>query len=168
MPQNISNKPAEDESIIELYRNLSLRHRKIIDWTIQEYASIEKDANKLIETDIYIIQTPMGEPINFKNPITKKISRRNLDSLDRLDFDFGLEFLNNKRYMPFFTDIDIALFKYQEPEVGDLCLVKLKAMGTYWLCFMEENGFFELDGSYLGDEEEIEVVGVLVNNEVRE
>jgi hypothetical protein len=150
---------------MDLYTKLSPRHRKIVDWTIREYTDIEKNSDKLIETDVYTIQSSIGEPINFKTPINQKISRRHLDNLDVLDFDFGLRFLCNKRYMPFFTDIDTALFKHQEPEVGDLCLVKFKLGGAHWLCFMEENGFFELDGSYLDDGTGIEIIGVLVNNE---
>lgn len=168
MPYDNLNKFLKDETVMDLYTKLSPRHRKIIDWTIREYASIEKDADKLMETDIYTIQTSIGEPIKFNSPISLSISRRHLDNLDALDFDFGLKFLCNKRYMPFFTDIDTALFKRQEPEVGDLCLVKFKVGGAHWLCFMEENGFFELDGSYLDDGEGIEIVGVLVNIETKE
>ena len=50
-------------TIFDDYEKLSSRHKRIIDWTIREYASIERDADKLVETDIYTIQTSIGEPI---------------------------------------------------------------------------------------------------------
>jgi hypothetical protein len=54
-----------------------------------------------------------------------------------------------------------------EIENGDICLIKLKLMKTYYLATKEETGFFDLDCSYLGSEEEVEVFGKLVNIETR-
>ena len=155
-------------AIFDDYEKLSPRHKRIIDWTIKEYLDIEEKINEKIPTEIWKIDTPMGEPIHKFNqsPITKNIIRRQLENLDAIEFDYGIEFTDDT-YMPFFTKSDIALFNTpaDEPEIGDMCLIKSKICSNWWLDFKEENGFFELNGSFLDDGDGILVVGILVNIE---
>ena len=48
-----------------------------------------------------------------------------------------------------------------------MCLLEFKIGGALWLGFAEENGFFSLDGDYLGDDEDLKILGTLVNIETR-
>ena len=110
----------------------------------------------------------MDRPITqfIQSPISYNVKRRRLENLNVIDFDFGLEFVNDN-YMPFFTSSDVALFKEptEDVEAGDMCLVKDKYLNNWYLAFKEMNGFFELDGSFLYEGDSINVVGVLVNIE---
>lgn len=158
-----------DSSIKELYDSLNPRHKKIVDWTIREYADIEEKSNKLVSTEVFTITSSKEEPVSMQLAIERSINRRQLENLDALDFDFGLRFVN-EGYMPFFTENDTALFKRQgdDFDVGDMCLLEFKIGGALWLGFAEENGFFSLDGDYLGDDEDLKILGTLVNIESRE
>ena len=40
--------------------------------------------------------------------------------------------------MPFFTDFDVALFREDVPEDGDMCVFRHKLTDTYWIGFKEE------------------------------
>lgn len=155
-------------AIYDLYESLSPRHRRIIDWTIKEYADIEAKSDERISTEIWKMDAPMGRPITgfAQSPVIYNVKRRRLENLNIVDFDFGLEFINDN-YMPFFTSNDIALFKepIDDIEAGDMCLVKDKYLNNWYLAFKETNGFFELDGSFLDEGDAINVVGVLVNIE---
>ena len=53
----------------------------------------------------------------------------------------------------------------EEIEDGDICLVKVKELKQTFLATKETTGFFELDNSFLGENKEIEIIGVLVNIE---
>ena len=157
----------------ELIQKLNKRHRKIVEWTIREYLEIEAKSNEKISTEIHAVKNSKSEPIDFTKPQNYSVERRKLENLNAIDFDFGLYFYMNN-YMPFFTDQDVGLFKTikttddkDEVETGDMCLVKMKYVESYWLAFKEENGFFALDGDFLGDDKEMEIVGVLVNIETR-
>ena len=158
-----------DSSIKDLYDTLNPRHKKIVDWTIREYADIEEKANKLISTEVFTITSSKEEPISMQLAIERSINRRQLENLDALDFGFGLRFVN-EGYMPFFTENDTALFKRQgdDFDVGDMCLLEFKIGGALWLGFAEENGFFGLDGAYLGDDGDLKILGTLVNIETKE
>ena len=153
-------------SILEDYEKLSPRHQRIVAWTIKEYLDIEEKTNERIPVEIWTVDTPMGEPIHkfVDSPITHDITRRRLDNLNVIDFDYGVRFSDDS-YMPFFGEGDTALFceLCDEPDAGDMCLVKSKICNNWWLAFKEENGFFELDGSFLDDGDGVLVVGVLVN-----
>lgn len=155
-------------SILEDYDKLSPRHQRIVAWTIKEYLDIEEKSNERIPTEIWTVDTPMGEPIHkfVDSPITHNIMRRRLDNLNVIDFDYGIRFSDDS-YMPFFCEGDTALFCdfYDGPDTGDMCLVKSKICNNWWLAFKEENGFFELNGSFLDNGEGILVVGILVNIE---
>lgn len=157
----------------ELIQKLNKRHRKIVEWTIREYLEIEANSNEKIPVEIHTIKNSKSEPIDFTKPQNYSVARRKLENLNATDFDFGLYFYMNN-YMPFFTDQDVGLFKTikttddeDEVETGDMCLVKMKYVENYWLAFKEENGFFALDGDFLGNDKDIEIVGVLVNIETR-
>lgn len=158
-----------DSSIKDLYDSLSPRHKKIVYWTIKGYADIEEKANKFVSTEVFTITSSMEEPISMQLAIERPINRRQLENLDALDFDFGLRFVS-EGYMPFFTENDTALFKRQgdDFDAGDMCLLEFKIGGALWLGFAEENGFFSLDGDYLGDDEDLKILGILVNIEARE
>lgn len=153
-------------SILEDYEKLSPRHQRIVEWTIKEYLDIEKKSNELIPTEIWTVDTLLGEPIQkfVQSPVTRNVTRRRLDNLNATDFDYGVKF-GNDSYMPFFCEGDVALFVelLDEPDAGDMCLVKSRICNNWWLAFKEENGFFGLDGSFLDDGEGLIVVGVLVN-----
>jgi hypothetical protein len=157
-----------DSSIEDLYNTLNPRHKKIVDWTIKECADIEEKSNKLVPTEVFTIISSKEEPILMQLAIERSINRRRLENLDALDFDFGLRFVN-EGYMPFFTENDTALFKRQgdDFDAGDMCLLEFKIGGALWLGFAEENGFFSLDGDYLGDDEDLKILGTLVNIETR-
>lgn len=157
----------------ELIQKLNKRHRKIVEWTIREYLEIEAKSNEKIPVEIHAVKNSKFEPIDFTKPQNYLVVRRKLENLNATDFDFGLYFYMNN-YMPFFTDQDVGLFKTikttddeDEVETGDMCLVKMKYVESYWLAFKEENSFFALDGDFLGDDKDIEIVGVLVNIETR-
>lgn len=153
-------------AIFDDYEKLNPRHQRIVAWTIKEYLDIEEKSNERIPVEIWTVDTPMGEPIHkfVDGPITHNIMRRQLENLDVIEFDYGIEFTDDT-YMPFFTKSDIALFNTpaDDPEVGDMCLIKSKICSNWWLAFKEENGFFELSGSFLDDGDGVLVVGVLVN-----
>lgn len=158
-----------DSSIKDVYDSLNPRHKKIVDWTIREYADIEEKSSRLVSTEVFTITSSKDEPVTMQLAIERSINRRQLENLDALDFDFGLRFVN-EGYMPFFTENDTALFKQQgdDFDVGDMCLLEFKIGGALWLGFAEENGFFSLDGDYLGDDEDLKILGTLVNIESRE
>ena len=159
----------DDSSIKDLYDTLNSRHKKIVNWTIKEYADIEEKSSKLVSTEVFTITSSKEEPVTMQLAIERSINRRQLENLDALDFDFGLRFVN-EGYMPFFTENDTALFKRQgnDFDTGDMCLLEFKVGGALWLGFAEENGFFSLDGDYLGDNEDLKILGTLVNIETRE
>ena len=157
----------------ELIQKLNKRHRKIVEWTIREYLEIEAKSNEKIPVKVCIMEKLKSESFIFISQKDYMVSRRKLENLNVTDFDFGLYFYK-ENYMPFFTDQDVGLFKTiktnddkDEVETGDMCLVKMKYIENYWLAFKEENGFFALDGDFLGDDKDIEIVGVLVNIETR-
>lgn len=153
-------------SILEDYEKLSPRHQRIVAWTIKEYLDIEEKSSERIPVEVWTVNTPMGEPIHkfVGSPVTHNIKRRQLENLNATDFDYGVKF-DNESYMPFFCEGDIALFvePLDEPDAGDMCLVKSRICNNWWLAFKEENGFFELDGSFLDDGNGVLAVGVLVN-----
>lgn len=158
-----------DSSIKDLYDSLNPRHKKIVDWTIREYADIEEKSNKLVSTEVFTITSSKEEPVSMQLAIERSINRRRLENLDALDFDFGLRFVS-EGYMPFFTENDTALFKQRSNDfdIGDMCLLEFKIGGALWLGFAEENGFFSLDGDYLGNDEDLKILGTLVNIESRD
>jgi hypothetical protein len=45
--------------------------------------------------------------------------------------------------------------------------VKIKTLNDLFLVTKEENGYFELDGTYLDHGENLEVLGVLINIETK-
>ena len=83
-----------DGSIKDLYDTLNPRHKKIVDWTIREYADIEEKSSKLVSTEVFTITSSKEEPITMQLAIERSINRRQLENLDALDFDFGLRFVN--------------------------------------------------------------------------
>lgn len=153
-------------AIFDDYEKLNPRRQRIVAWTIKEYLDIEEKSSERIPVKVWTIDVPMGRPItNFVDSPNKfNIKRRGLENLDKIDFDFGLMFTNDE-YMPFFTKNDIALFNTpsENIESGDMCLLKDKYLNNWFIAFKEENGFFELDGSFLDKGDAVTVVGVLVN-----
>lgn len=160
---NIDNEELEELRDCELFKRLSKRHKGIIEWTIQEYLEIQKLASDEIPTKVYQITTEKDSSFDLKLYINYSVNRRRLENLNVLDFDFGLSFYKN--FMPFFNDFDVALFKEDVPENGDMCVFRHKLTNTCWIGFKEELGYFDLEGRFLGDEVEYEVKGVLVNIE---
>lgn len=151
----------------KLIQRLNKRHRKIVEWQIKQYLDIKSISNEEFLIKAFTIKGSKSEPINFKEQHNHVVNRRRLENLNNLDFNFGLYFYM-ENYMPFFTDQDVGLFKTAaEPENGDMCLIKIKVLESYWLAFKEENGFFDLEGNFLDDGEKVEVIGVLVNIETR-
>ena len=151
------------EALAKAYR----KHIEIPDCLVR--VDIEEKSSKLIPTEVFSITSSKEEPVTMQLAIERSINRRQLENLDALDFDFGLRFVN-EGYMPFFTENDTALFKRQgdDFDTGDMCLLEFKIGGARWLGFAEENGFFSLDGDYLGDDEDLKILGTLVNIESRE
>lgn len=153
----------------ELIQRLNKRHRKIVEWTIREYLDIEAKSNEEIPVEVFHVKGSMHEQIDFSKPQDYLVTRRQLENLNNIDFDFGLIFYQNN-YMPFFTDSDTALFKSineEEVEPGDMCLIRVKGVKTYWIAFKEENGYFDLGGAFLANDDEAEIIGTLVNIETR-
>ena len=149
-----------------LYKNLLPRYQKIIEWIFKEYTEMSEEENK--EILVYFVNPQKNGSIKLQPSELKTaaISRRKLLNLDVLDFNFGLQFTSNK-FMPFFGSCETGLFSSSRPvdeiENGDICLVKLKDTNENYLATKEEVGFFELDTSYLGSFEDIELMGVLIN-----
>ena len=152
-----------------LFQRLNKRHRKIVEWQIKQYLGIELESDEEIPVEIFFVKGSRAEPIDFNAPQDYLVTRRQLENLNNIDFDFGLYFYM-ENYMPFFTNQDVGLFKViNEDEIatGDMCLVKMKVGGNYWLAFKEQNGFFDLDGDFLGENNEVVIVGTLINIETR-
>lgn len=149
-----------------LYKNLLPRYQKIIEWLFKEYTEMSEEENK--EILVYFVNPQKNGSIKLQPSVltTVAINRRKLLNLDVLDFNFGLHFTSDK-FMPFFGSCETGLFSSSRPvdeiENGDICLVKLKVTNENYLATKEEVGFFELDTSYLGSFEDIELMGVLVN-----
>lgn len=160
---DIDNEELEQLRDCKLFKRLNERHRGIVEWTIRECLEIQELANEKIPTKVYLITTERDESFDLKTYVNYSINRRRLENLNVLDFDFGIIFYKN--FMPFFTDFDVALFKEDVPENGDMCIFRHKLTDTYWIGFKEELGYFDLEGRFLGDEVEYEVKGVLVNIE---
>lgn len=160
---DIDNEELEQLRDCKLFKRLSRRHREIIEWTIWKYLEIQKLASEEIPTKVYLITTERDKSLDLKTHVNYSINRRRLENLNVLDFDFGMIFYKN--FMPFFTDFDVALFKEDVPENGDICVFRHKLTDTYWIGFKEELGYFDLEGRFLGDEIEYEVKGILVNIE---
>lgn len=157
----------------ELIQKLNKRHRKIVEWTIREYLEIEAKSNEKIPVEIHTIKNSKSEPIDFTKPQNYSVARRKLENLNATDFDFGLYFYMNN-YMPFFTDQDVGLFKTikttddeDEVETGDMCLVKMKYVENIGLPLKKKMVSLLWMATFLGDDKDIEIVGVLVNIETR-
>lgn len=160
---DIDNTELEELRECQLFKRLNKRHREIIEWTIREYLEIQQLAGGEIPTKVYLITTEKDKSFNLKTYINYSVNQRQLENLNVLDFDFGLIFYKN--FMPFFTDFDVALFREDTPENGDICVFRHKLTNTYQVGFKEELGYFDLEGRFLGDEIEYEVKGILVNIE---
>lgn len=162
----INDKQLEELRNCELYQSMLPRYQKSIEWIIKQY--IESTEAENIETTSYFVTKQENGAIKLHSPLKVNITQRRLLNLNNLDFDFGLQFTSDY-FMPFFGDGETALFNssrnIDEIENGDICLIKLKLMKSYYLATKEETGFFNLDCSYLGSEEEVEVLGKLINIE---
>ena len=62
-------------AIYDLYESLSPRHKRIIDWTIKEYADIESKSDEQIPTEIWKVDAPMDRPITqfIQSPISYNV-----------------------------------------------------------------------------------------------
>lgn len=151
----------------KIYQNILPRYQKVIEWIFEQYLELS-DNEKIRGIETYYIVPQENGSIKTESLIVTNINRRKLLNLDALDFDFGLKFTSNK-FQPFFGLYETGLFKKlnnkEEIEDGDICLVKVKELKQTFLATKEETGFFELDTSFLGENEEIEIIGVLVNIE---
>lgn len=164
----INEKHLKELRNCELYQHMLPRYQKSVEWIIKQY--IEMTEKESIKTTTYFVTKQENGAIKIHSPLEVNIMQRQLLNLNDLDFNFGLQFTSDC-FMPFFGEGETALFSssrdVDEIENGDICLIKLKLMETYYLATKEETGFFELDCSYLGAEEEVEVLGKLVNIETR-
>ena len=164
----INEKHLKELRNCELYQHMLPRYQKSVEWIIKRYIELTEEEN--IETTSYFVTKQENGAIKLHSPLKVNIIQRRLLNLNDLGFDFGLQFTSD-HFMPFFGEGETALFSssrdVDEIENGDICLIKLKLMETYYLATKEETGFFDLDCSYLGLEEEVEVLGKLVNIETR-
>ena len=151
-----------------LYKELLPRNQKIVDWVIREY--LESSLKESIPVQIYSVVNQDCGTIKICKLHYDEVNQRNLLDLNALDFNIGLKFDNN-HFMPFFGKDDIALFNVMYPideiENSDICLVKLKSEKKFFLATKEETGYFKLDSGFLGTDEEIEILGVLINVETK-
>lgn len=164
----INEKHLKELRQCELYQNMLPRYQKSIEWMIKEYIKQTEEEN--VKTKVYFVTPRENGGIKIHSPLSTDINRRRLLNLNALDFDFGLH-LTSDKFMPFFGDNEIALFNslcsMDDIENGDVCLVRRKIGRDCFLTTKEETGFFELDCSYLGNDEELVLIGRLVNIETR-
>ena len=164
----INDEQLEELRNCELYQSMLPRYQKSIEWIIKQYIELTEKEN--IETTSYFVTKQENGAIKLHSPLKVNITQRQLLNLNELDFDFGIQFTSD-HFMPFFGDGETALFSsscnIDEIENGDICLIKLKLMKSYYLATKEETGFFDLDCSYLGSEEEVEGFGKFVNIETK-
>lgn len=164
----ITEKHLKELRQCELYQSMLPRYQKSVEWIIKEYIKQTEEEN--IQTKIYFVTPKEYGGIKIHSPLDADINQRRLLSLNALDFDFGLQFTSDK-FMPFFGNNEIALFSgsrsMDDLENGDICLVRRKITCDHFLATKEETGFFELDCSYLGSDEELLLIGKLVNIETR-
>ena len=150
-----------------IYKNLKPKYQKIMDWCFEQYTDLTNNED-YIETTVFFIDTNKDGSISLTDSGRQKINRRQLQNLDALNFEFGIDFMTNK-FMPFFSASDIALFSNPRPvneiDDGDICLVRLKGLDSLYLATKEEVGFFELSCEYLGEHDSVAVIGILENVE---
>ena len=167
----INDKHLKELRQCEIYQNILPRYQKVVEWLIKEYTEVTEKEN--IKTEVHFVTKMDNGSIKMHSPLEVDINRRRLLSLSALGFDFGLQFTSDK-FMPFFGDSEIALFKnlsnysdVDDIENGDICLVKSKISDEIWLATKEENGFFELDCTYLDSGEGLIVLATMINIETR-
>lgn len=164
----INEKHLKELRDCELYQGMLPRYQKTLEWVVKEYIKLTEEEN--IETVVYFLTKQKNDSIEIHSPKKIQINQRRLLNLNVLNFDYGIQFLND-RFMPFFGENEIALFNSLTPkdeiENGNICLVKIDSFSGYYLATKEESGFFELDGSYLDSGEKTFVLGTLVNIETR-
>lgn len=151
-----------------LYKKLSPRYKKSIDWILEQYINLSEDED-ILEKNVVFVSFRDDGSLKLSGPKEMKINRRRLLNLDALDFDYGLYFQGNYT-MPFFGNNEIGLFragKMDEIENGDICVVQHKPTTNLFLATKEETGFFYLNCNFLGTEEDCELLSILVNVETR-
>lgn len=163
----ITEKHMKELRSCELYQSILPRYQKSIEWMLKEYIKATEEEN--IETKVYFVNTTKSGSLRLHSPLKEKINRRRLLNLGELGFDFGLHFSNDE-FMPFFGESEVALFDgmvtKEDLENGDICLVK-NYYGDIYLVTKEETGFFELDCTFLDDQEKLNLIGRLVNIETK-
>lgn len=164
----INDKHLKELRQCEMYQSILPRYQKVVEWLLKEYIEVTEKEN--IKTEVYFVTKKDNGSIKMHSPLEVDINQRRLLNLNALDFDFGLNFTSDC-FMPFFGENEIALFSswnnVEENDFGDICLVKFKTLNELFLVTKEENGYFELDGTYLDHGENLEVLGVLINIETK-
>ena len=145
----------------ELYRGLLPRYKRVIDWAFEQYNSISRE-DKVSAVVAEISDKGSNGAFKLEMDSNVLISRRELLGLDELDFNFGVHFHSNE-FMPYFGVNETALFGHRDTEFGDICFVGSPGTQEYWLATREETGWFELGGEYLGEYEDLNIFGTLVN-----
>lgn len=164
----INDKHLKELRQCEMYQSILPRYQKVVEWLLKEYIEITEKEN--IKTEVHFVTKMENGSIKMHSPLEVDINQRRLLNLNALDFNFGLHFTSDC-FMPFFGENEIALFSswnnVEENDFGDICLVKFRTLNELFLVTREENGFFELDGTYLDPGENLEILGTLTNIETK-
>ena len=164
---NITQNDWEELCDCRLFQELKPRYKKVIEWALRNY--IEASEEEPIEIPAHIAYKQINNSIHLGNDIGIKVNQRDLLNLNRLDFDFGLKFLNDD-FMPFFGKDDIALFNGKELlelEVGDICLIWHKNDRKFYLTTFEDFGFLEIGDKACFNCDDVCIEGILVNIETK-